>query len=101
MASAFLIVGSVAVPPTVATWTAAPCFSLNHIARVRPNSSLGLITNCTPLVSNLVLPSVKLILEVVSGTLLMHTKIFIYRYIYCFLKIIDARLHRSGGCKLA
>ena len=45
MAKAFLIVGSVCVPPTLATCTVAPCFSLNHMARVRPNSSFGLITN--------------------------------------------------------
>src|SRR5690606_27543137 len=37
----------------------------------------GLMTNCTPPVSNTVSSRVKLILEVVSGTLLMQTRIFI------------------------
>ena len=36
-----------------------------------------LITYCTPDLSNLVSFSIKLILDVVSGTLLIHTKIFI------------------------
>jgi len=45
-------VGSVSAPPTLITSTVAFCFSLNHIARVSPNSSFGLITYCTPLVSN-------------------------------------------------
>ena len=36
-----------------------------------------LIVNCTPVGSNLQLSGVKFILEVVSGTLLIHTNIFI------------------------
>src|SRR5690606_3311591 len=82
IARAFLMVGSVCGPPTVATWTVAPCFSLNHMARVSPNSSLGLITNCTSVLSNWELSAEKFILEVVSGTLLIQTKIFISRYLY-------------------
>ena len=68
IANAFLNVASASAPPTFTTVTFAPCCSLNHIALVKPNSSFGLITNCTPLVSNSLSPLVKLIFEVVSGT---------------------------------
>src|SRR5690606_25072354 len=96
MASAFLKVGSVSGPPTFTTSTVAPCFSLNHMARVNPNSSLGLMTNWTPFVSNLVSPSVKLILEVVSGTLLMQTRIFILDF--GFVPKIDIKLEKYYAC---
>ena len=46
-------------------------------AFVNPNSSYGLITNCTPFESNCVLLSIKSILDVVSGTLLIQTNICI------------------------
>ena len=35
---------------------------------INPNDEFGLITNCTPFVSNSESPLVKLIFEVVSGT---------------------------------
>ena len=69
--------GSVSAVPTLAIVTLPPNFSFSKIAFVRQNSSLGLMTNCTPDGSNLRKSLVKFILEVVSGTLLMHTNIFI------------------------
>ena len=81
MANAFLRVGSVSAPPTLITSTSAPSFSFNHMARVKPNSSFGLIMYCTPAVSNFVSFSTKLIFEVVSGTWLIHTSTFISFYL--------------------
>ena len=68
MASAFLSVDSVSCNPTLITSIVALFFSLNQTALVNPNSSFGLITNCTPDLSNLLLLSEKLIFDVVSGT---------------------------------
>ena len=77
IAEAFLSTGSVSCVPTFTRVTFAPNCSLSIIALVRQNSSLGLIINCTPEGLNCLLSSVKFILEVVSGTLLIHTNIFI------------------------
>ena len=81
IARAFLKTVSLDCSPTFITSIDALFFSLNHIALVNPNSSFGLMTNCTPLVSKSVSLLVKLILEVVSGTQLIQTKIFMqYKY---------------------
>ena len=64
MASAFLSVDSVSCNPTLITSIVALFFSLNQTALVNPNSSFGLITNCTPDLSNLLLFSEKLIFDV-------------------------------------
>lgn len=50
---------------------------LSQMAFVSSNSSFRWITNYTSEESNFVSFSIKLILEVVPGTLLMHTSIFI------------------------
>ncbi|MFT7052266.1 MAG: hypothetical protein ACJAZK_002893, partial [Psychroserpens sp.] len=50
---------------------------LSQMAFVSSNSSFRWITNYTSEESNFVSFSIKLILEVVPGTLLMHTNIFI------------------------
>ena len=60
IAKAFRNVCSVFFSPTFKTSTVAPVFSLNQIALISPNSSLGLIINCIPLLSNDLLSSQKL-----------------------------------------
>ena len=77
IAKAFRNVCSVFFSPTFKTSTVAPIFSLNQIALISPNSSLGLIINCMPSLSKDLFSSQKLIFEVVSGTWLIQTKIFI------------------------
>ena len=85
---AFLKTESFSDEPTFITVIFAPIDSFIKIALVRQNSSRGLIINVTPFLSNLVLDSVKLIFEVVSGTTLMHTRIFIFQnYIIKFMTI--------------
>jgi hypothetical protein len=74
--------------------------SFNSRARVSDSSSHGLITHCTPFTSSFLLFSTNFTLVVVSGTLLIHTKIFI-DYRICLINgsfIVGISLVRCGFC---
>src|SRR5659263_269663 len=90
IASALRIVGSEVAGPTCATvtdLTPADASSFNSRARVSESSSHGLITHWIPAVSSLVSLSTNLTFVVVSGTLLMQTKIFIDGLCFLLIKV--------------
>jgi hypothetical protein len=70
----------------------APVFSLMNIAFVRQNSSYGLIIKVIPSVLKVLFSLLKLIGDVVSGTLLIHTKIFLLIIIMKTILLIQMEL---------
>src|SRR5690606_34037867 len=71
------MLASVLASPTLITVTLPPFASTKPIAFDKATSSYGLTIYCTPAELKTVLLSEKVIFEVVSGTLLTHTNIFI------------------------
>ncbi|MNK99761.1 hypothetical protein D3C87_1201750 [compost metagenome] len=77
VAKALRIVASVLASPTVITVTEPFPPSAKSMAFDKAISSYGFTIYCTPTLLKAVLSFVNVILEVVSGTLLIHTNIFI------------------------